>query len=107
MAVLEYHVTMDDVLEMQREHEAFFGVQMVLELKTTMRLGKPLYWVECHVYHLEVHGPGPLLATGKASYPTRTFPTFPGACLHALMDGAERASAQKWLRSMEAQRGKA
>jgi len=107
MAVLEYSVTMDDVLAAQRELEDELGKEVVLELRTHVRLGKLLYSVRAHVWTCGAQGYGRRVSEGMASYPTRYHPTFPGACLAAILDAGERANASAWLETLAAQRGEA
>ena len=97
MATLEYRVTMDDVLHFQRDIEDSLEVTIVLELRVYIRLGKTLYAMKAHAYAGCPEGAGKLLATGTAAYPTRSNQTFPGACLAALVNVEELASAQQWL----------
>lgn len=107
MAALRYSVTMDDVLAAQRELETELGYEVVLELRTHVQLGKLLYSVRAHVWKWSGGGLGRRVAEGMASYPTRYHPTFPGACLSAILDAGERANASAWLETLAAQRGEA
>jgi hypothetical protein len=107
MGVLSYTVTMDDVLAAQRELENDLGMEVVLELRTHISRGKLLYSVRAHVWKWAQEGVGRRVSEGMASYPTRYHPTFPGACLSALLDAGERANASMWLETLAAQRGEA
>jgi len=78
-----------------------------LELRTHVRLGKLLYSVRAHVWVCGAQGYARRVSEGMASYPTRYHPTFPGACLAAILDAGERANASAWLETLAAQRGEA
>lgn len=98
--VVEYRVTMDDVLHYQQELETETLTHVVLWLWPYYDGRRWQFRVEARAFLKGEEVTTTPLASAGATYPTRNSPTFPGACLNALMTLYDRIMAQRALKEL-------
>lgn len=95
-----YQVTMDDVLQFEMELETETLTRIVVELRTYHDGYKWRYRVDAKAWWRGEDTDSNPLCTAGATYPSRHSPTFPGACLNALMQLHDLIDAQRALKSL-------